>query len=233
MITEKRKWLTYSYFNRNPKFLMRMVHLFSPVKKNIPGMIRLPFPTMIIDLAKENFIEDWSKSTKYKVNRAEKENLEIKRGHEILPDILKLFQKTAHVKKLRGYSIEDFDSKPWIKCSAVYFENKILAGHIWMMDREEKRMLLFVNASDHHEEQNDSSLVGRAHYYLLWQDGIYYRTGGIEIMDLNGYKPQTEDPALKGVYAWKQGTHGREENLFQYYPLYVHWLRKFRNMVNG
>lgn len=209
-----------------------MVHLFSPVKKNIIGMIRIPFPTMNIDLTNENFIDDWSKSTKYKVNRAEKENLVIQRGNEILPQILILFQKTALAKNLRGYTTEDFDSKPWIKCSAVFFDAKMLAGHIWMMDHEEKRMLLFVNASDHHEEQNDTSLVGRAHYYLLWQDGVFYRNGGIEIMDLNGYKKLTNDPALKGVYAWKEGTHGQVENLYQYYPLYVHWLRKFRNMVS-
>ncbi len=210
-----------------------MVHLFSPIKKNLIGMKRILFPTMIIDLKQENFISDWSKSTKYKVNRAEKENLEIRRDNKILPEILKLFQKSAAVKNLRGYTIADFDSKPWIKCSGVFFQNKLLAGHIWMMDRDEKRMLLFVNASDHHEEQNDASLIGRAHYYLLWQDGIYYRNGGIEIMDLNGYRSHTDDPGLKGVYAWKEGTHGREENLYQYYPLHVYWLRKFRNMAAG
>ncbi|MGB3077555.1 MAG: hypothetical protein WBB31_00640, partial [Saprospiraceae bacterium] len=122
MIKEKRKWLTYTYFNRNPKFLLKTVHLFSPVKKTIPGMICIPFPTMIINLKNENFIESWSKSAKYKINRAEKENLTLKRGLEYLPEILTLFQKTAEVKKLRGFRIGDFDSKPWIQCSAIFFE---------------------------------------------------------------------------------------------------------------
>ncbi|MBK9982702.1 MAG: hypothetical protein IPP15_09815 [Saprospiraceae bacterium] len=231
MIKEKRKWLTYTYFNRNPKFLLKTVHLFSPVKKTIPGMICIPFPTMIINLKNENFIESWSKSAKYKINRAEKENLNLKRGLEYLPEILTLFQKTAEVKKLRGFRIGDFDSKPWIQCSAIFFEGKILAGHVWLIDPEEKRALLYVNASDHHEDQNDSSLIGRAHYYLLWQDGLYFQMEGIEIMDLDGYKPETNDPALKGVYIWKEATHGQEEILYQYYPLYIHWLRKFRNMA--
>ncbi len=196
-------------------------------------MIRISFPTMILDLRIENFIDQWSKTTRYKVNRAEKENFNIKRGIDLLPEILKLFQKTAMVKGLRGFTTADFDSKPWIQCSAVYSEEKMLAGHVWIMDQIEKRILLYVNASDHHEEANDSSLIGRAHYYLLWQDGIFFQKSGMETMDLNGYAPKTNDPALSGVYAWKEGTHGQQENLYQYYPVYIHWLRKFRNMVAG
>ncbi|MEO6131671.1 MAG: hypothetical protein ABIQ02_07475, partial [Saprospiraceae bacterium] len=146
MITEKRKWITYTYFNRNPEFLLNKVHLFSPVKKNIEGMHRIPFPTMILDIQKENFLDAWSKSTRYKVNRAEKEGLVIERVITQLPEILNLFQKTAEVKKLRGYTIDDFHSKPWIDCSAVYADDKILAGHVWILDPDEKRCLLFVNA---------------------------------------------------------------------------------------
>lgn len=194
-------------------------------------MIRIPFPTMIIDLKNENFIEGWSKSTKYKINRAEKENLNLKRGIEFLPEILTLFQKTAQLKGLRGFRTSDFVSKPWIQCSGVFSEGKLLAGHVWLIDHEEKRTMLYVNASDHQDEQNDTSLIGRAHYFLLWQDGLYFQMEGIEIMDLNGYSPETNDPALKGVYTWKEGTHGQEEILYQYYPLYIHWLRKFRNMA--
>ena len=196
-------------------------------------MIRLSFPTMIIDITSENFIDLWSKSTRYKANRAEKENLIIKRDNSLLPAILDLFQKTALKKNLRGFHVHDFYSKPWIQCSSVFEGDKLLAGHIWIFDPAEKRILLFVNASDHHEEQNDASLIGRAHYYLLWQDGLFFQKAGFEIMDLNGYRSKTNDPALKGVYAWKEGTHGHEENLYQYYPMPVHWLRKFRNMVAG
>ena len=233
MITEKKKWLNYTYFNRNPTFQWNTVHLFSPVKKNITGMKRISFPTMIIDVRHPEFKDIWSKSTRHDVNRAEKDDLTIKRGKDLLPDILNLFDKTAEAKQLRGYQMSDFDSRPWIECSAVYFENKMLAGHVWLKDDEERRTFFYVNVSTHREPGKDQALIGRAHYYLLWQDGMYLRDQGIEIMDLMGYDPQNEDPALTGVYAWKEGTHGREEILYHYYPLHVHWLRKFRNMVAG
>ncbi|MEP6647101.1 MAG: hypothetical protein ABJC12_08420 [Saprospiraceae bacterium] len=231
MISEKKKWLKYTYFNRNPGFRLNEVHLFSPVKKGIVGMKRILFPTMVVDISKENFTDEWSKSTRYKINRAKKEMLIIKRNMDLLPAILNLFQRTAQLKNLRGYSMIDFDSRPWIECSAVFFEDKMLAGHVWLIEKAEKRCLLFVNASDHHEASNDSSLVGRAHYFLLWKDGLYFRNKEFRTLDLNGYLEHSEDLNLKGVYAWKEGTHGQVENLYQYYPFHVYWLRKFRNMA--
>ncbi len=197
------------------------------------GMIRIPFPTMVIDLKNDHFLDTWSKSTRYKVNRAEKEGLIIKRNADLLPGILNLFKKTAQLKGLRGHEISDFDTRPWIRCSAVFSEDKMLAGHVWLVDDEEKRSCLFVNASDHQDEQNDSSLIGRAHYYLLWQDGLFLLHRGIETMDLHGYDPHANDPALSGVYSWKEGTHGQQEKLYHYYPLPLYLVQKFRNMVTG
>lgn len=232
VIREKRKFLNYTYFSRNPSFQLKAVHLFSFAKKNIPGMKRIDFPTMILDIKGQIFLDTWSKSTRYKVNRAEKENFRISRHPDILKDILFLFQKTADAKGLRGFVPADFNSKPWIECSAVFDADKIVAGHIWLIDRQEKRILLYVNASDHHEENYDASVVGRAHYYLLWKDGLHFQATGIETLDLNGYCTETNDPLLKGVYTWKEGMHGRQENLYQYYPWHVFWLRKFRNMAS-
>jgi hypothetical protein len=99
-------------------------------------MIRVPFPTMIVDLKNEQFVENWSKSTRYKVNRAEKENFIILRDNALLKDILDLFTKTARAKGLRGHTISDFDSRDWIICSAVFFEDKMLAGHVWIIDTQ-------------------------------------------------------------------------------------------------
>jgi hypothetical protein len=76
-------------------------------------------------------------------------------------------------------------------------------------------------------------VIGRAHYFLLWQDGLLFHQKGFETMDLNGYNPENKDPLLSGVYAWKEGTHGQIEKLYHYYPLPFFWLRKFRNMVTG
>jgi lipid II:glycine glycyltransferase (peptidoglycan interpeptide bridge formation enzyme) len=209
------------------------VHLLSLVETKIKGMVCVPFPTMIIDLKNPDFLNDWSSSTRYKVNRADKENFEIKRSNHLLADILNLFQKTARAKGLRGFTTGDFYSRPWILCTAIYQDNELLAGHVWIIDKEERRSLFYVNASDHRDEQTDASVIGRAHYYLLWKDGLYLQSIGIDTMDLYGYNPDESNPALTGVNTWKEGTHGRQQKLYNYYPVYVYWLRKFRNMVAG
>jgi hypothetical protein len=120
-----------------------------------------------------------------------------------------------------------------VECSAIHFEGVTLAAHIWIIDKEEKRAMLYVNATSQHLYHDDTSLVGRAHYFLLWQDGLFLQSKGIKTMDLQGYDPQSGDPRLKGVYAWKEGTHGQQEILYHYYPIWFYVLRKFRNMVTG
>ncbi|HUR30234.1 MAG TPA: hypothetical protein VMZ69_02315 [Saprospiraceae bacterium] len=222
----------YTYFHRSPGFHWKTAHLFSPVKKKIPGMVCVSFPTMIADIKECDFLNFWSSSTRTKINKIENDELSIRRGVELLPDILKLFSETASLKKLRGHFPEDFDSRPWIFCSAIFQEEKILAGHVWVLDEEEKRALLFVNASAHHDSKLDSSLIGRAHYYLLWQDGMHLRNHGIDCLDLHGYQSDSKDPALQGVYKWKEGTHGQQEELYHYYPLWFYYLQKMRKNIS-
>lgn len=75
-------------------------------------MVRVPFPTMIVDLRNLSFLSRWSDSTRTKVNRAEREGLTADRGNFLIPEILKLFSSTATIKGLRGYVPEDFDQLP-------------------------------------------------------------------------------------------------------------------------
>ena len=193
MIVEKKKWMTYTYFNRNPKWSLRTTHLFSPIQKSIPGMVCVPFPTMIVDLKDAEFGEKWSKSTRTKIHRAQNENLAVDRGSYLLPVILQLFNPSARQKGLRGFEIHAFDTIPVVECSAVIYDGVMLCSHVWVIDKEEKRALLYVNASNHHNDNDERSLTGRAHYFLLWQDGLFLRHLGIETMDLMGYEANTSN----------------------------------------
>ncbi len=233
MIIQQKSLMTYTYLNRDPGMDLRTTHLFSQVKKRIPFMARVPFPTMIVDLRESSFVSQWSASTRTKINKAEREGLTVDRGNYLLPEILKLFSSTATLKGLRGYVPEDFDQLPHLESSAIYYEGVMLCSHIWLIDAEEKRAILYVNASNHHNDNDDKSLTGRAHYFLLWQDGMYLRSLGIETMDLMGYTTKSENKWMSGVYQWKAGTHGKEEMLYHYYPLWFYVFRKFRNMLTG
>lgn len=231
MIRERKKWMSYTYYHRTPCFHFTKTHLFSPVRKKIFGMVCVPFPTMLTDIRECDFVQTWSKSTRYKINKAGQDQLRLVRGRQVLGEILTLFVNTARSKGLRGHHEYDFHSRPWIFCSAVYSDDQILAGHIWIIDEEEKKSLLFVNAASHLDEESEGSLVSRAHYYLLWADGMHLRNHGIDYLDLNGYDPSSRDPALSGVFQWKSGTHGTHEQLFHYYPFWFYWFRKLRKQI--
>jgi hypothetical protein len=233
MIREHKKWMNYTYFNRNPGWDLRTTHLFSLISKDIPLMTRVPFPTLVIDLRDPTFVNKWSDSTRTKINRAEREGLTADRGNYLLQDILKLFAATAATKGLKGYIPQDFDQFPIVESSAIFYDGVMLCSHIWVIDEEEKRALLYVNASNYHNDNDDKSLTGRAHYFLLWQDGLFLRQKGVDTMDLMGYETNTQNKMMKGVYQWKAGTHGKEEMLYHYYPSWFYLFRKFRNMLTG
>jgi hypothetical protein len=229
MMTEHKRWMTYTYFNRTPSSEFNTTHLFSFSKRPQMLMVCVPFPTMTIDLSSVDFVNSWSASTRTKINKAGQHAFTIERGGFLLKDVLSLFMLTARRKGLRGYTEKDFACFSGIAVSAIYEGDVILCGHVWLIDQEEKRALLYVNATLHGE---DASSVGRAHYYLLWQDGLFLRQKGVKTMDLMGYQPDAKDPSLKGVYTWKAGTHGTTEILYHFYPLWFYVLRKFRNMLS-
>lgn len=194
-------------------------------------MVCVPFPTMVVDIQNETFGESWSSSARTKIHRAQRENLAVDRGGYLLENILLLFNPRMRIKGLHGYEPSHFDTMPHIECSAIYYEGVMLCGHVWLIDEAEKRAMLYVSASNMANELDDSSLTGRAHYFLLWQDGLYLRHSGMETLDLMGYEKEPSDPGLRGVYQWKAATHGKTETLYHYYPAWFYQLRKLRNML--
>ena len=224
--------MTYTYFNRKPKSDFCTTHLFALVHKPTWMMVCVPFSTITVDLSKEDFIIDWSASTKTKINKAAQETLAIERGEAWLTHVLQLFMLTARRKRLRGYSVDDFAGFPDIEVSATYKNGVLLCGHVWIVDRDEKRALLYVNATQQAQDSEQASSIGRAHYYLLWKDSLMFQERGIKTIDLMGFHPETKDSNLKGVFQWKAGTHGIGENLYHYYPVWFYVLRKFRNMLS-
>ena len=227
MLKESKRWMNYTWFNRKPASGLFVAHLFSAVHADLPWMVRVPYPTLVVNLQSAEFVSSWSSSTRTKINKAIREERTVDRGHYLIPDILRLFLTTTVARRgLSGYKPEDLNQFPDIEASAVHLDGVMLCGHIWIVDKEEKRAILFVNATNEHADKTGSSLIGRAHYFLLWQDGLFLRDQGIATMDLMGYDPETTDPALTGVNQWKEGTHGQRQMLYHYYPFWFYTLRK-------
>jgi hypothetical protein len=231
MISIKRKWMQYTYFERNASARSGTTHLFSFDSTNKPLVTTVPFKTMTVDISQPDFLKKWSSSTRNKVNKAVREVLVADRGQYLLPDILKLFSSTARAKSLRGYPVSHFDAFDHIECSVIQFEGVMICGHIWLIDQVEKRALLYVNATNRYNLEEDTSMTGRANYFLLWQDGLHLQRMGIVTMDLMGYDPKSKNAAIQGVSRWKEGTHGQEETLYHHYPTWFYLLRKLRNML--
>ncbi len=231
MISQKKRMMHYTYFNRAPSRAMSTTHLFALHKHSFSLMVCTPFPTITVDIISPDFVGGWSASCRTKINKANLDDLKVDRSKKGLEDVMNLFQLTARRKGLRGSSSEDLATFPKVEISALYKDGEILCGHIWVIDEEERRALLYVNASKHSRMKEDASLIGRAHYFLLWQDGLFLHQNGVDKLDLMGYREANPDPQLKGVYQWKAATHGTSEVLYHYYPIWFYVLRKFRNML--
>ena len=231
MIRQQKRWMQYTYFNRQPDVRLGTTHLFALAEKSLFGMIRESFPTMTVDIRDENFLDAWSSSCRTKIRKAEQEALDLIRDRTLLKEVLDLFRQTALRKGIEGYDQKHFDSFPQIAVTGVRSEEKLMCGHVWLVDPEEKRALFYVNASRFADAKEDAAFIGRAHYYLLYQDGLYLREMGIDTLDLMGYDPEKKDPKKAGVYQWKAATRGTQECVFHYYPIWFYVLRKIRNIL--
>src|SRR6187402_2129906 len=128
MFKEKKKWMDYTYYNRNPTFHWKTTHLYSPVLIKDKWSVCIPFPTMTVDISKADFVSKWSASTRTKINKAVREELVVDRGKNLLPDILRLFSYTAEKKGLMGFSVSDFNTFENFECSAIILNGTMLCG---------------------------------------------------------------------------------------------------------
>jgi len=229
--------ITVNWFGSKPctwDWLRGKLYRQSHCLQRAPGYIRQPFYTMLIDLRRDmdEIFQDFHKSTKYQVQRAEREGVlfSIVEDPESFTEFYNAFARSKGLPALKHNWQEEYNGH-LIITQAVY-EDIPLVMHCYLVDWEAKRCRCLYLASLFRYE-NDSAkrnLIGRANRFLHYCDMKYFREAGLFTYDFGGYAKGTTDLELEGINRFKESFGGRVFEESHYIPVYMFLFQRIRQL---
>lgn len=226
----RRRW-----FDERPKLTdaLRFVEYYSTASKDdVIGFKREGSFTKILNIKKtpEELLNQCGKNTQYKIKRAEREGVrfEIETNIDAFIDFYNSFVKSKNTTEVLPMLKKDniYCLKNNLTITKAVFENEILVMHSYITDKESKRVRLLNTASlfRYEDDTLKRNLIGRANRFLHYRDMLYFKDQGIEIYDMGGYAPDTNDSDLKKLNEFKDGFGGEliEESSYVSFPLYIY-----------
>lgn len=205
---------------------------------SIPGFKRVPFFTALIDLSMDRgeILSRCGKNTRYKIRRAERDNVKIEIEHDKNRFIAfyNSFCRDKKLQRLKLTSLERFGMKLCI--TKAMYNDKSLAMHAYLVDQNISRSRLLYAATLFRQEKNSvkRNFIGMANRFLFYKDMVFFKDSGIRQFDFGGYAKNTDDRDLSGINEFKEGFYGVviEESNYLSYPLYFYaLLRKKQNSL--
>ncbi len=183
-----------------------------------PGAV--PFQTLIVDLepAPETIFSGFSKNTREKIRRAEKESLaaEICLAPEAkhIAFFADYYDRFARHKDIALSNRRKLDALCRANALALSFikdqQGKMLVAHAYIRDAASCRVRLLYSAS-HFRMYDDSRMrnfIGRANRLLHWYDMLRFKNLGFRQYDFGGLAYARSDPALEAIANFKLGFGG-------------------------
>ncbi len=184
----------------------------------------IKFFTLLSDLTKtENEIfSQITKTTKYQINRAKRENVKTNTGN--IKDFKIFFNNFApsrNLKKLSNMNIKTY--LPYSITTQATYQNTTIAMHLYIIDKQISRARLVYSATLNRDNTNlQLSIIGRANRLLHWEDMIMFKNMGIKTYDWGGIADNTEQSNTKGIDEFKKSFGGIQiqENHYESPNLY-------------
>lgn len=148
------------------------------------------------------------KNTKYEINRAKKEGVEIERANlgEFLP-FFNDFAPTKNLKKLNTNNLKSY--KDALIITKAFRNNVVFAMHAYVVDKEEGRARLLYSATVNRNTSSvDLNFVGRANRLLHWKDMLMFKDLGFSIYDWGGIVGNPEAQKTAGIDSFKMAYGG-------------------------
>lgn len=192
-----------------------------------PGENAVPFDTLVTDLteSEENIIGKFSKSCKYKINRAPREGVitEIKAGKEIseqeikeFVDFFESFWETKGVKlsEKEGLIQEllQYKEAEALTISKAIVQGETVVYHTHVMDDIHARLLHSASLF-RAEETVSKNVVGFANRYLHKEEILYFKSIGKEKYDWGG--AGKEDDVIE-ITRFKESFGGQRETQYNF-----------------
>jgi hypothetical protein len=189
------------------------VAFFVQAKEYYPGFT--PFKTQLIDLSRPEveLFGTLSSSTRYKINRAEREGLhsrvDISPQSDTIAEYANFYDEFARHKSLPESNVPKLvalSKAGGLALSSVTdASGRTLAAHAYVSDSEARRVRLLYSAS-HFRGSDDSgerNLIGRANRFLHWQEMVEFKKLGFAFYDLGGLPMDDSDPVKNAIAKFK------------------------------
>jgi len=207
-------------------------------KLDAPGFERREFTTIFIDLATDlDTIRDRfsPKSCRYKINRASREEISV-----IPSDDMHGFRRmNIAFTKHKGFGSGDFnvdEIRPHSKLFLAFHDNKVLSGHLYLVDENKMRLLFGASQRFTHSDGIEKK-VGFANRLLVWEAIKWGKRTGLREFDFGGYYTGNKsNHELENINRFKKGFGGEITTHYDYFKEYpsLHTLvRNFRNAIRA
>ncbi|MFI8687961.1 hypothetical protein [Rossellomorea sp. NPDC077527] len=186
------------------------------------------FKTLHIDLeqSEEELLKGMNRSTKYQINKASKEALEViiteRPSSQDIQEFVQFFIPFAKEKGIPPCShskLHSLRTEGMLVITKVMDENgRKLASHAYSLTKGKASMIHSCSGRFDFGNNQERNRIGRANRFLHWNDILFFKKKGYEIYDFVGLSfEEDEDEAMKNITHFKKGFGGREVIEYKYY----------------
>jgi lipid II:glycine glycyltransferase (peptidoglycan interpeptide bridge formation enzyme) len=210
----------------DPRDMFRLsVYYQARVDKKPFGFASKPFYTILnaLDLPEQEILKGFTSTVRNEIRRSERENVQFG-----LMDSLDEFQRfhndfaVAKGTYLADKSlINGYKDKLVITCATL--DQKILAAHAYLCDREAGTVRLLLSSNIRLAERTDANFIGRANKFLHFKDMIHFKENGYLVYDFGGIAYNTSEKQRQGINAFKQAFGGKLVQNTDYQS-WLYWL---------
>ncbi len=189
------------------------VAFFVQAKEYYPGFT--PFKTQLIALERSDseLFGFLSSSTRYKINRAEREgfhsHVDASPSSDAIAQYAAFYDEFALLKSLPQSNVPKLSALSAAGALALTSvtdaAGKVLAAHAYVSDPEARRVRLLYSASHFRasQESSERNLIGRANRLLHWQEMVEFKRLGFAYYDLGGLPMDESDPVKNAIAKFK------------------------------
>jgi hypothetical protein len=205
--------------------------------KRIPGFVRQPYHTLLIDLSRDEQVlwQGVKKHTRYQIGRAKRAGVSFAIEDDPA-EFIAIYNACTEYTGLGKLSVSAITCyAPFVHFLKAVRGDAPLVVHATIVDKESGRARilqaasLFRNAQTGREER----FFSEAARLLYWEQMLYFRERGVRYLDIGGYAPATDDPKMQGINYFKDSFGGQliEESNYMSYPVFLYRLIEgFRNV---
>jgi hypothetical protein len=198
--------------------------------KRIPGFVREPYHTLLIDLSRDEqaLWQGLKKQTRYQIGRAKRAGVSFVVEHDPTEFVTIYNACTEHtgLGKLSMSAVTCY--APFVHFLKAMQGDAPLVVHSTIVDRESGRARILQAASLYRNAQTgrEGRFFSEAARLLYWEQMLYFRERGIRYLDIGGYAPATDDSKMRGINYFKDSFGGQllEESNYMSYPVFLYRL---------